>query len=226
MRDAQIVARAKQTVALDSDDALPRPVHQVIRQAARLRAVTAHRRAATSQSREPTRTRISDADGAVAEHLDGHARGTKHLDLCHAQFARGRHALDSQLFGRQSHRALAVDARLSRQVNLDPRNRRAKRACQPGVGHDQRVGAQLQRVCPQRNRVCQLVIEHKYVERHVYAHAMGMGHGAPAREFVIAKAMRAHSGVESVQPRIDGIGARRNRREHLVESAGRRQQLG
>ena len=226
MRDAQIVARAKQTVALDSDDALPRRVHQVIRQTARLRAVTAHRRAATSQSREPTRTRISDADGAVAEHLDGHARGAKRLDLRRAQFARGRHALDSQFFGRQSHRALAVDARLRRQVNLDPRNRRAKRAGQPGIGHDQGISAQLQRVRPQRNRVCQLVIEHKYVERHVYAHAMGMGHGAPAREFVIAKAMRAHSGVESVQPRIDGIGARRNRREHLVESAGRRQQLG
>ena len=55
---------------------------------------------------------------------------------------------------------------------------------------------------------------------------MGMGHGTTARELIIAKAMRAHSSVESVQPRIDGIGTRRNRREHLVESASRRQQFG
>lgn len=55
---------------------------------------------------------------------------------------------------------------------------------------------------------------------------MGMGHGTAAHELIIAKAMGAHSSVESVQPRIDGIGTRRNCREHLVEPASGRQQLG
>ena len=71
---------------------------------------------------------------------------------------------------------------------------------------------------PQRHGVGKLIIEHEYVERHVHTHAMGMGHGTTARELIIVKAMRAHSSVESVQPRIDGIGTRRNRREHLVEA--------
>ena len=119
-----------------------------------------------------------------------------------------------------------MGARLGGQVNLDPRNRRTKRASQPGICHNQRIGTQRVRMRPQRHGVGKLIIEHEHVERHIHTHAMGMGHGTTARELIIAKAMRAHSSVESVQPRIDGIGTRRNRREHLVESASRRQQFG
>ena len=162
----------------------------------------------------------------MTEHLYGHASSAKRPNLRHVQLARSRHALNSQLLGSQLHGALAVSARLGGQVNLDPRNRRTKRTGQPGIGHNQRIGTQRVRMRPQRHGVGKLIIEHEHVERHVHTHAMGMGHGTTARELIIAKAMRAHSSVESVQPRIDGIGTRRNRREHLVESASRRQQLG
>ena len=76
MRNTQIVARAQQAISLDGDNALPRLVHQVVRQTARLRAVAAHRRAPTPQGRELARPRIADANRTVAEYLDGHARGT------------------------------------------------------------------------------------------------------------------------------------------------------
>ena len=119
-----------------------------------------------------------------------------------------------------------MDARLRGQVNLDPGNRRTQRAGQSGVGHDQGVGTQLQRMGSQLHRIGQLVIEHKHVERHIHAHAMRMGHGTTASELVVGKAVRAHAGVKTAQARIDGIGARRNRRKHLVEPARGRQQLG
>ena len=119
-----------------------------------------------------------------------------------------------------------MNARLRGQVNLDPGNRRAQRAGQTGIRHDQGVGTQLLRVCPQRHRVGQLVVEHKHVEGHVYTHAVRMRHDAAAGELVVGKAACAHAGVKPAQARIDGIGTRRNRREHLIESAGRRQQLG
>ena len=76
MRNTQIVARAQQAIPFDGDNALPRLVHQVVRQTARLRAVAAHRRAPTPQGRELARPRIADANRTVAEYLDGHARGT------------------------------------------------------------------------------------------------------------------------------------------------------
>ena len=76
MRNTQIVTRAQQAISLDGDNALPRLVHQVVRQTARLRAVAAHRRAPTPQGRELARPRIADANRTVAEYLDGHARGT------------------------------------------------------------------------------------------------------------------------------------------------------
>ena len=76
MRNTQIVARAQQAISLDGDNALSSLVHQVVRQAARLRAVAAHRRAPTPQGRELARPRIADANRTVAEYLDGHARGT------------------------------------------------------------------------------------------------------------------------------------------------------
>ena len=111
-------------------------------------------------------------------------------------------------------------------MNLDPGNRRAQCASQAGIRHDQGIGAQLQRMRPQRHSIDQLVVEHKNIERHIHAHAMRVSHGATARKLVIRKAMRAHACVETAQARIDGIGARRNSREHLVESARRRQQFG
>ena len=119
-----------------------------------------------------------------------------------------------------------MNARLRGQVNLDPGNRRAQYTSQPGIGDNQSIGAQLQCMGSQRHRVRQLIVKHEHVERHVHAHAMGMRHGAAARKLVIRKAMRAHACVETAQARIDGIGARRNSREHLVESARRRQQFG
>ena len=119
-----------------------------------------------------------------------------------------------------------MNARLRRQVNLDPWNRRAQRAGQPGIGHNQSIGAQLQCMSSQRHRIGQLIVKHELVERHVHAHAMGMRHGAAARKLVIRKAMRAHTGVKAAQPRIDGIGTRGDGRKHLVEPARRRQQLG
>ena len=82
------------------------------------------------------------------------------------------------------------------------------------------------RVRPQRHRVGQLVIEHEHVECHVYTHAVRMRHGAAAQKLAVGKAVCAHAGVKPAQARIDGIGARCNRREHLIESAGRRQQFG
>ena len=224
--NAQIVTRAQQAVALNGNNALPCLVHQVVRQTARLRAVTAHRRASAPQGRELAGARVTDANGTVAENLNRHARGTQRGNLVDRQLARGRHALDSQLVGSQSHGPFAMDARLRGQVNLDPGNRRAQRASQPGIRHDQGIGAQLQRMRPQRHGIGQLVVEHKNVERHVHAHAMGMRHGAATRKLVVRKAMRAHACVETAQARIDGIGARRNSREHLVESARRRQQFG
>ena len=114
------------------------------------KAITSHRRAATSKGREPARTRVSNANSAVAEHLDGHASSTKRLNLCNAQLARSRHALNAQLLGSQPHGTLAMSARLSGQVNLDPRNRRTKRTGQPGIGHNQRIGTQRARMRPQR----------------------------------------------------------------------------
>ena len=119
-----------------------------------------------------------------------------------------------------------MNARLRGQVNLDPGNRRAQRAYQSGVGNNQGVGTQLLRVCPQCHRVGQLVVEHKYVKRRIHAHTIRTRHGTAAGELVVGKAVCAHAGVEPAQARIDGIGTRCNRREHLIESAGRRQQLG
>ena len=142
MCDTQIVARAQQAVALDGDNALPRLIHQVIRQATRLRAVAAHCRASAPQGRELTCPRVPNADGTMAEGLDGHARGAKRRDLRNGQLARRRHALHAQLIGSQSHRALAMDARLRGQVNLDPGNRRAQRTGQAGIRHDQGIGPQ------------------------------------------------------------------------------------
>lgn len=176
--------------------------------------------------RELTGARVTDANGTVAENLNRHARGAQRGNLVDRQLACRRHALDSQLVGSQSHGALAMDARLRGQVNLDPGNRRAQRASQPGIRHDQGIGTQRIRVRSQRHRVCQLVVEHKNIERHVHTHAMGMRHGAAARKLVIRKAMRAHAGVKAAQPRIDGIGTRGDGRKHLVEPARRRQQLG
>ena len=112
------------------------------------------------------------------------------------------------------------------QVNLDTGNRRTQRAYQSGVGNDQGIGTQLQRMGSQLHRIGQLIIEHKHVERHIHAHAMRMRHGTTAGELVVGKAARAHAGVKPAQARIDGIGARRNGREHLIEPTRRRQQLG
>ena len=162
----------------------------------------------------------------MAEYLDGHARGTERRNLVDRQLARRRHALDPQLIGGKPHGAFAMNARLRRQVNLDPGNRRAQRAGQPGIGHNQSIGAQLQCMSSQRHRVGQLIVKHEHVERHVHTHAMGMRHGAAARKLVIRKAVGAHTGVKAAQPRIDGIGTRGDSRKHLVESARRRQQLG
>ena len=119
-----------------------------------------------------------------------------------------------------------MNARLRRQVNLDPGNRRAQRAGQPGIGHNQSIGAQLQCMSSQRHRVGQLIVKHEHVERHVHTHAMGMRHGTTARKLVVGKTVCTHTGVKAAQPRIDGIGARDDGRKHLVESARRRQQLG
>ena len=162
----------------------------------------------------------------MAEYLDGHARGTERRNLVDRQLARRRHALDPQLIGGKSHGAFAMNARLRRQVNLDPGNRRAQRADQPGIGHNQSIGAQLQCMSSQRHRVGQLIVKHEHVERHVHTHAMGMRHGAAARKLVVGKTVCTHTGVKAAQPRIDGIGARGDGRKHLVESARRRQQLG
>ena len=119
-----------------------------------------------------------------------------------------------------------MSARLRGQVNLDPGNRRAQRAGQPGIGDNQSIGAQLQCMSSQRHRVGQLIVKHEHVERYVHTRAMGMRHGAAARKLVIRKAMGAHTGVKAAQPRIDGIGTRGDGRKHLVEPARRRQQLG
>ena len=226
VRNAQIVARAQQTIALHGNDALPRLVHQVVRQATRLRTVAAHRRSSTPQGRKLAGPRISNANRAVAEHLDRHAGSTQGGNLVDRQLAGGRHALDPELVGSQAHGAFAMDARLRGQVNLDRGNRRAQRAGQTGIRHDQGIGTQLMRVRPQRHRVGQLVIEHKHVERHVYTHAVRMRHDAAAQKLVVGKAVCAHAGVKPAQARIDGIGARRDGSEHLIEPARRRQQLG
>ena len=119
-----------------------------------------------------------------------------------------------------------MDARLRGQVNLDPGNHRAQRAGQTGIRHDQGIGTQLMCVRPQRHRVGQLVIEHKHVECHVYTHAVRMRRGAAAQKLVVGKAACAHASVKPAQARIDGIGARRDGSEHLIEPARRRQQLG
>ena len=119
-----------------------------------------------------------------------------------------------------------MSARLRGQVNLDPGNRRAQRAGQPGIGDNQSIGAQLQCMSSQRHRVGQLIVKHEHVERHVHTHAMGMRYGTTARKLVVGKTVCTHTGVKAAQPRIDGIGARGGGRKHLVESARRRQQLG
>lgn len=162
----------------------------------------------------------------MAEHLDRHAGSTQGGNLVDRQLAGGRHALDPELVGGQAHGAFAMDARLRGQVNLDPGNRRAQYTSQAGVGNNQGIGAQPQRVRPQRHRVGQLVIKHEHVERHVYTHTVRMRHSAATQKLVVGKAVCAHASVEPAQARIDGIGARCDRREHLIESAGRRQQLG
>ena len=77
----------------------------------------------------------------------------------------------------------------------------------------------------QRHGIGQLIVKHKYIERHIHADAIRMRHGAPAGKLIVCKALRTHAGVKAAQPRIDGIGARRDGSEHLIESAGRRQQL-
>ena len=55
VRDTQIVTRTKQAVPFDSNNTLPRLVHQVIGQTARLCAVAAHRRPSAPQGRKLTR---------------------------------------------------------------------------------------------------------------------------------------------------------------------------
>ena len=99
VRNAQIVTRAQQTIALHGNDALPRLVHQVVRQAARLRTVAAHRRSPTPQGRKLAGARISNANRSVAEHLDRHADSTQGGNLVDRQLAGGRHALDPELVG-------------------------------------------------------------------------------------------------------------------------------
>ena len=79
----------------------------------------------------------------MAEHLDRHARTAQGGNLVDRQLACRRHAFDPQLIGGKPHGAFAMSARLRGQVNLDPGNRRAQRAGQPGIGDNQSIGAQL-----------------------------------------------------------------------------------
>ena len=109
MTDPQVITRAQQAVALCGGASgaprlgnvpLPRPAREQtalivlkrIGQTTGLGAVPAVGRTPAHESRIGARARITDADGAMTERLDGRSPSAKTRELRQGQFARARHA--------------------------------------------------------------------------------------------------------------------------------------
>ena len=225
MADGQVVARAQQHVAVAGVHAAALGVLQRVAHAARLRAVPAIRRAAAAARGEPARARIADADRAMAEGLDLHARLRELRDLGHRELPAAGDARDAQLVRRQPRARGRVHAGLGGEVDLDRGGLRRQARREARVGDDHRVGAGCDHLARQRDRAVELVIAQVDVEGDVDAGAAGVRGPGAAGQLVEGQVPRAGAGVVGARAAIDRVGAGGDGGQKRLVGPGGREQL-
>jgi hypothetical protein len=200
---------------------------QVVRHAARLRALAAIGGAAAPDLARQALARPAHAERAVHEDLELEVGPLVDArDLLDRQLARQDRAHDPE-----PPRELAAlgrrDRHLRRGVQRQPRHDLLREPRDAEVLHDRRVRARLVDPAQLLARERQLLLEDERVERDVALHAAPVQLGHHCAEAVEREVGRASARVESVlQPEVDRVGAVLDGGAQALEVAGRSEDLG
>ncbi len=200
-------------------------VHQVVRQAAGLRAQAAIRAPGAGKRAQHAHAGVAEAQRAVAKALELHALARDGRDLRHAELARERHALRAQLAA-PAHGPRVVHVGLRGYVALDLRPQPAHLRKQAPVLDDEAVRAQKPRLAHQRQRLGHLVGLDHDVLRHVHARTGQVSLTARLGKRLVREVVRAATRVEvASQAAEDRVGPGGERRPEGSRAPGGRQEL-
>ena len=201
-------------------------VHQLVRQAARLRAQPAVRAAPARKRAHHAHAGVAEAQRAVAKALQLNALARNALDLRNGKLARKRHALRTQLAA-PARRASVVHVRLRRYVALDIGPQAPRLREQPPVLDDERVRAQKPCLAEKGEGARHLVALDYHVLRHVDAHAQQVRLAARLRKRLVREVSRAAARIEvASQAAEDRVRARGKRGPKRLWPPGGGQKLG
>ena len=220
-----IVLGAERPRAAGGFDCVALLVHQVVRQAARLRAEAAVSRAAARKRAHHAHARIAEAEGSVAKGLKLHALLRDGAYLVQRELARERHTRHAQLAAPGS-AASVVHVSLRGDVALNLGPAAAHLGEKAPVLDDEGVGAQEPGTADKLEHLRNLARGNGDVHRHVDARAGEVRPAARLAKGLVRKVVRAAAGVEVVaQAAVDSVGAGSQRGVERLWPAGGCQEL-